>query len=386
MKRILFITPSLCQGGIEHSLVTMLNLLDKTKYQITVFTYHEDLSLLPLIPKEVEFINDRQMPHYFRKPKAICFTLLKIISKKLRINSLNQRITEKLKTYIHNQKAMHPAKDIFKGRSFDTIVSNAIGICTEMALYINASNRIVFYHASIDMHHELLTKIFPEFNRIVAVSAGVKDMLSENYPHVSDKIFVLENYVDSQIIINKANESLKNIDSFENKLVLCTCGRFSSEKGFDMAVESANILKKHNIDFIWYFVGDGSERSKIDALIDKYDLSDNIVITGYTDNPFPYIKACDIYIQPSYHESYGRTIKEAQILNKPIVSTNTVGGRTVLKDGELGVLTSIDSEGLAEGIISLSDRIKDGFCYNVYSDEQNIAEKTEFIDKLVSLL
>ncbi|MBQ9375180.1 MAG: hypothetical protein IJU04_02425, partial [Ruminococcus sp.] len=238
-KKVLFITPSLCQGGIEHSLVTMLNLLDKEKYQLTVFTYREDITLLPLLPKEVEFINITQSPHYFRKPKAIALNAVKILSGKLKLKRINQKATLKLKEYIHNQKVKNPAKTVFKNRSFDTIVSNAIGLPTEMGLYIKADNRIVFYRASIDMHHELLTQLFPKYDRIVAVSNGVKDMLSDNYPHFKDKIFVLENYVDSQQIIAKANEMLQIDVSNDDKLILCTCGRFSEEKGFDMAVECA---------------------------------------------------------------------------------------------------------------------------------------------------
>ena len=54
-KKVLFITPSLCQGGIEHSLITMLKLIDKTKYDLTLFTYRKDMSLLPLVPKGVPF-------------------------------------------------------------------------------------------------------------------------------------------------------------------------------------------------------------------------------------------------------------------------------------------------------------------------------------------
>lgn len=386
-KKILFITPSLCQGGIEHSLITMLNLLDKTKYEITLFIYIKDLSLLPLVPEEVKVIIDDDHNHYFRRPKALFNNLLKNTFRLLKNQKEYDKYTERLRKYIHEQKVKHPAKDYFEKEYYDIVVSYAIGICTEMALYITANNKIVFYHASVDMHHDLLCDIFPKYNRIVAVSDGVKAMLCENYPHVADKIFVLENYVDSQLIINKSNEPLPNNVTIDNKkLNLCTCGRFSEEKGFDMAVECAKRLKSKNLNFVWYFVGDGSEREKVDSLIEKYDLAENILITGYTDNPFPYIKACDIYVQPSYHESYGRTIKEAQILNKPIVSTDTVGGKTILKNGELGVLTSIDAASLSEGIISLSDRIKDGFSFNAYTDEDNKAEKQKFVGLLESLL
>lgn len=381
-KKVLFITPSLCQGGIEHSLITALKYLDKNKYDITLFTYREDLSLLPLVPKEVRVVTDKEKPHYYRKPKALFYNGLSIIAKKLKAKSFSEKISEKLRKYIHKQKVMHPAKDIFNNVKFDVVVSNAIGICTEMALCFKNSKYYVFYHSSMDMHHEMLEKVFPKYNGIIAVSEGVKSMLCTNYSAVSDKVIVIHNYVDAQQIIDKANDKIY-ID--KNKLIFCTCGRLSEEKGFDLAVESANLLKQKGIDFIWYFVGDGDERGKVENLMDKYNLSKNIKITGYSDNPFLYIKACDIYIQPSYHESFGRTIKEAVILGKVVVSTDTFGGHTVLEDGRYGEIVPINPESIAQGILDAIEKEKQGL-YQKYNTEANEKEKSLYVKQLTELL
>jgi len=381
-KKVLFITPSLCQGGIEHSLITMLKILDKTKYDITLFTYCNDLALLPLVPKEVKTIHNNSQPHCYRKPKAIFYNGIKLVTQKLKLNGVNEKVSEKLKNYVHQQKAKHPSKDIIKNQKFDIVISYAIGICTEMALYFKADKYYAFFHSSVDLHHEMLEKIFPSYNKIVAVSDGVKEMLTESYPHVRDKIVVLKNYVDAQKIIDK---SIEKINIKNNKLVLCTCGRLSSEKGFDLAVESASILKQKGIDFIWYFVGDGNERNKIESLINKYKLSDFIKITGYVENPYPYIKACDIYIQPSYHESFGLTIKEAVILGKTVVSTDTVGGNTVLEDGKYGEIVPISANGIAQGILTAQNKAQEDL-YDKYDIRLNKEEKNKFITQLEDVL
>lgn len=381
-KKVLFIIPTLCQGGIEHSLITMLDLLDKTKYDITLFTYHNDLELLPLVPKEIRTIHDESKPHYYRKPKAILYSGLKIISQMFKLKKLNCKVSDNLRNYIHQQKAKYPSNNIFKNQKFDIVISYAIGICTEMAIYFNAERYYVFFHSSVDLHHEMLEKVFPSYNKIVSVSDGVKEMLTESYPHVSDKIVVLKNYVDAQKIIDKSNECIKIKD---DKLVLCTCGRLSSEKGFDLAVESANILRQKGIDFIWYFVGDGYEREQVEKLINEYKLNAYIKITGYVENPYPYIKACDIYIQPSYHESFGLTIKEAIILNKTVVSTDTVGGHTVLEDGKYGEIVPISAEGIAQGVLTAQSKAKQGL-YKKYDTSLNDEEKNKYISQLEDVL
>ena len=71
-KKVLFITPSLCQGGLEHSLITMLTLLDENKYDMYLYTYGDDLSLLPLVPQYVHLKNDLNNKHYNRNPEAMC--------------------------------------------------------------------------------------------------------------------------------------------------------------------------------------------------------------------------------------------------------------------------------------------------------------------------
>ena len=374
-KKILFITPSLCQGGIEHSLIVALKLLDQNKYDLYLYTYNDDLTLLPLVPNGVKVYNDALNKHYQRKPKAIVLKLLSMVFK----DSVYQ---DKLRDYIHRQKAEQPKK-YYRNTEFDVVIAYAIGMATEMAANIEANKHLVFFHSSKDLHHNLLVKLFPKFDGIVAVSPGVKDMLCSSYDGIEEKVFVLENYVNADEIIEKADEFI--VSNPDGKLVLATCGRLSAEKGFDLAVESANLLNQKGIDFIWYFIGDGAERAKIEQLIEKYSLSEKIIITGYVDNPFPYIKNCDIYIQPSYHESFGLTIKEAVILGKPVVSTDTVGAHTVLENGKYGEIVPISPECLEKRIETAIEKNSQS-PYAVYDIKTNDFEKQKYIKEFEKVI
>ena len=385
-RKILFIIPTLCQGGLEHSLITALKLLDKSNYQITLLVMQQVLDLLPLVPTEVEVLIDKESPHYFRKPKAIWLNSVSKISGRIGKQSTQEKYSEQLKRYIHQQRAIHPAKDIVGKRDFDVVVSYAVGMCTETALYVKVKKRIVFFHSSLDVHHDLMTQLFPKFDTIVAVNDGVREMLCNSYTGISDKTFVIYNYVDAIKIIDKSKESI-NLEIHNSDYIIATCGRISKEKGFDLAVEAADYLKNQGIKFHWFFIGDGADRNKIEQTINEKGLNQYIEITGYKDNPYPYMAAADIYVQPSYEEAQPLVLLEAMVLGKPIVSTKTVGGNTILKGGEKGILTDFSGQAIAKGIMTLINNPDVYHSFeNLYTFEDNKKEKQIYIDKLNQLL
>ena len=169
---------------------------------------------------------------------------------------------------------------------------------------------------------------------------------------------------------------------------MCSCGRFSSVKGFDLAVEAAKILKEKQVQFLWFFVGDGPERASLEKLIEKYDLQEYIKLTGMQKNPYPYMNACDIYVQPSYQEAMPLTLIEAKRLNKPMITTATVGGRKLVADGVDGFICDTDAKSIAavvENLIkdkTIFENIKTNLISTDYSEEFN-KYKTQLYKLLV---
>ena len=382
-RKILFITPSLRQGGVEHSLVTNLRLLDPEKYDITLYLYQDMLDLLTEIPDYVKVIIGVDKTKYFRKPYCILCLLCYYLLYFCRFTKAANKVQSKMYAYIHQKKVEYPYKKYFKNDSFYTVISHSLHIGTEMGLLIPAKKYCFFMRSSDpNYHRKTAERTFDKYNVIVCVSSGVKTVMSEAFPEYAEKMVILENYVDADRVIKLADKEIPI--KKESGVTLSTCGRLSHEKGFDLAVEAAAILKEIGIDFHWYFIGDGDEHDNLESMIKSYQLQDSITITGFTDNPFSYIKHSDIYVQPSYEESYGRTIKEALILGKPIVSTDTVGARTVLRNGEYGQLVSITSQGIANGILEI---LRDNKAATVkYGLKTNKEEKAIFISSFEKLL
>ena len=114
-------------------------------------------------------------------------------------------------------------------------------------------------------------------------------------------------------------------------------------------------IRKKGIDLHWYIIGFGDD-TLIRQKIQEADMEDNVIILGKRANPYPYIKACDIYAQPSRYEGKSVTVREAQILCKPVVVTDYPTAKSQIQDGIDGVIVPMDNEGCAQGVV---DFIKD---------------------------
>ena len=177
-----------------------------------------------------------------------------------------------------------------------------------------------------------------------------------------------------------------SIDRFKKDIVLTSVVRVDKEKGADIIVDAALALKNKGFSFIWYIVGDGSDRALIEKQILDYDLSDYVFITGFQSNPYPYIKDCDIYVHPAYEESFGLAILEALILGKAVVSTDTMGAREVLGNGEYGLIVPINSFKVAESIEELINNQNLKRKYELCFQNNNRQERTVYEHEWTSLL
>lgn len=343
-RKVLFVVHQLNLGGVQKALISALNALDYSENEVTLYVRKSRMDLLPQVNHNVsKIIINQDTTKYYRKPYAIWLQLL------LKIK-YSQKTKQKLDDYIVSSQMKYEKEHYFSDDvEYDLAVSYIQSYTAKFVdENVKAKRKVMFYHGSTDEFHDVNEKVMQHFERIYCVSKGAQKAVQGFYPQFAEKIGCLENYVDAESVRQKANEFVPNYPM--DRLILCSCGRITSVKGYDLAVGAAEILKKNGLDFKWYFVGDGVDRPKIESIISEKQLAGFIEITGLQDNPYPYIKNCDIYVQPSYEESYGLTIIEAQILGKTIVSTATVGGQSIINDGENGVIADINAESIAQKI------------------------------------
>lgn len=221
---------------------------------------------------------------------------------------------------------------------------------------IHAKKKVVWIHGEMSFPQKTideLRKYYAGVDHYFFVSAPTRDAFTKHFPFAGERATVYHNPIDRQEIIEKAARpiSLSFSQQYSN---LLTVGRLSKEKGQDMVPAITRALLDCGLPVRWYLIGDGDLRKKLESLIREYQVEDNVFLLGTQTNPYGYMRACDIYVQPSYTEGYSTTICEAGILGKAIVGTKPSGGiREQISDGEDGLIVDASVEGLTEGIARL---------------------------------
>lgn len=131
---------------------------------------------------------------------------------------------------------------------------------------------------------------------------------------------------------------------------ILTIGRFSLPKRIESIPYICTEMERLGINFKWYIIGYGPDKDIQEAL-DKYNMRHRMILLGKKTNPYPYIKACDIYVQPSIYEGKSVTVREAQILYKPVVITNYPTAKSQVSSGLDGVIVPLDEQEIAKGIV-----------------------------------
>ena len=217
--------------------------------------------------------------------------------------------------------------------------------------------KVCFFHndySQIDIDINVEEQYVKKADLIVTISDACLESLKELFPKYNDKMIALQN-PSSPRLIKKMSEDFypKEYKKDDCSIKIISVGRLHPQKGYDMAVKAAHILKEKKIDFKWYVVGEGQERKSLEKEIAKYDLEDRFLLLGIRENPYPYICNADILIQPSRYEGKSVVLDEAKVLGIPIVVTNYNSVEDQIKNGINGLIVEMTPEGLSEGIEEL---------------------------------
>ena len=188
---------------------------------------------------------------------------------------------------------------------------------------------------------------------VVAVSEECKNTFLKYYPELGNKTIVIENILSEKYIRDEAEKLDVNKAMDLSNNVICSIGRFCEAKNFVNIPQVCRIILDKGIDIKWYLIGYGPDENKIRQAIKENNVEDNVIILGKKENPYPYIKACDIYVQPSKYEGKCVSVREAQILCKPVLITNYETAPSQVINGKDGIIVDLDNNSIAEGIIKI---------------------------------
>ena len=189
---------------------------------------------------------------------------------------------------------------------------------------------------------------------LVSISEKCTEGFLKVFPELKHKIIEIDNINAESLIQAQVNEhGAEDMETMEKEICLCSIGRFTRAKNFDNVPQIAKKMKECGIRFKWFLIGYGGEEQLIRDQIEKYGMEHDVIILGKRSNPYPYIKKCDLYIQPSRYEGKAVTVLEAQMLRKPVIITAFPSSESQLEDGVDGIIVPMDNDGCAKGIIDV---------------------------------
>lgn len=345
-KKIIFITQALWIGGIETALVNLLNNFDYDTYDVTCLIIQSSLELANRItPKCRIVVADRLQTVTFENKYRFSklYGLIQEPETSSRLRKYIWRILQFLFRALESQLYSNYIKKEFNNEHFDTAVIYTNRVSELAIKSINADRFITFFHHG-SFHREYHDMFgYKKAQKIIVVSESIKDQIEKAFPLYVSKIIVLHNIIDIDYIRKRAfEESVSFSDGFN----IVSCGRLHRDKGFDLAIEACKRLVDDGYTNLhWYVAGEGPESNNLRNLIKKYNISEHFHLLGVKSNPYPYMKAADIFVQPSRFEGYSLTIMEAQVLKLPLLVTRT-GGLSQITDNINGLLCDVSADSI----------------------------------------
>lgn len=396
-KKLLFIINTMGRAGAETALVTLLKKLDSMgEFDISLYTIIPRGELFASVPKNIHILNHRvscgsvlsmsgRTAIFFRTFYSFFYHLSGL---RLLPYMCRNIVLQKKSGHFQFDKLLWRllAEGVpEQNDNYDLAVAFIEGASAYyLAKKVRAAHKAAFIH--IDYNMAGYTPMMDQncydcADRIFAVSKEAGQKFIDAYPKYSDKVMLFRNILDKDEIARKAEMGCGFTDGFEG-IRLLTVGRLVYQKGYDIAIEALAQLIKCNYNVRWYVLGEGPQRKFLEHLIKKYKVSESFVLLGATDNPYPYIKQADIYVQATRFEGKSCAVEEAQILNKPIVASDCTGNREQIIPDYDGILFPLGTENLVNTLKRVLNNPNILKVFSLHTEEKTLI----FPDDLNNLL
>jgi len=388
-ESILIYGGPLMANGITTSFINLCNLIDKSKYTVTITfdpsavlledtrieQFHKlnrEIKVVPRFGKMLMTLEERELIGRFNSDRGLNGSEMWDIFEHAHQREFKRVFGYAKFNHIINFEGYTVFWSLLMGMKLNGVKSNAIYQHNDL-------------YAEYKMKYSYLKQTFESYrfyDKIVSVSEKTKEHnqnnLSANFNVESNKFIYCDNVQDIKNILEKSKENIE-IEShrkiFENKKVFINIGRLSPEKGHIKLINAFSKLHKKYPEVSLVNLGHGVLKNEIQVLIKTLKLTRNVFYLGQVSNPYSYLNASDCFILPSDHEGQPMTLLEALILEKPIIATDIVGNRSVLENRP-GLLVENSEEGVYRGML---DYIEGNY------KEENIFDDQEYNNSALNM-
>ena len=391
-KKILFIIGILDTGGVSKSMLSLLNVIDKEKYEVSLLMMNTSGAFSDQIPAGIRVLSDSRLTALtsgfsgikdlisFRKgigfhPLLAFLSLIRFVFSfidKSLAGVFLARISPKI-----------------TDESFDLIIDyNGQQDLYYMVDKLNGKQKITFFHSDYRKwryYEKADRKYFGKVDGIYTISEECVSALKEVFPEYTDKFHLMENITSPSLINKLADELIEPTLTKQHDFIIASLGYVSIGKGSELAVQVAKKLKEVGISFEWWFIGGVTNDWDYQGFVKKNGLEDNVKFLGVKANPYPYLKRADLYVHLSKFEGKSIALDEVKVLCKPVVVTNF---STVHDQFEDRVNASICEMTVEDATDKVTELIHNASLRQSYIDylKQHIVDNSNEIEKIYSLL
>ena len=360
---ILIFSQAMELGGVERSLLGLLDSIDYDRYDVDLFLIRHSGELMTHLNQKVNLLPE--IPQY--ASLAVPMTSL---LKKGQIGVLCGRLKGKLAARRFDKQ--HPGEKPsiaaltyshkYTLKTMPQITNKTYDLAISFLTphyYVRERAKARKYAAWIHTDYTALSfdrraelEMWSGYDTICGVSEQVSRGFQTSFPELAGKVRTIENILSKGLIDAQAREIQTEMKS-DGVVSLLSVGRFCDAKNFDNVPDICRRLVENGLDIKWYLIGYGGDEPLIHQMILKAGVQERVIILGKKDNPYPYMRDCDLYVQPSRYEGKAVTVREAQLLGKPVIITNYATSASQLEDGVDGVIVPMDNAGCAAGIAAL---------------------------------
>ena len=287
MTKIIFVGEYMLCGGVEKSLISLLNSIDNNKYDVTLMLLKKEGVLLPQIPDYVNVIEmdlpkDEINDILYGKTNALkiafknkkVFSFIKKFLRGIYLNVNSKSNEEKRVNYY--KMIDHKFKDF--PEQYDIAIDYmGYGLLNTfyVAKKIKANKKYTWVHfeplEGMD-DFKSFEYYLKYYNKIICVSKNIRSQLNTIMPNFNNKFNIFYNIVDYNQLYKESNLiSSVYENKYKGKIIL-SIGRLDKQKGFDIGLSSIEMLVKNNYDIKWYIIGEGSQRELLEKIIKEKKL------------------------------------------------------------------------------------------------------------------
>lgn len=333
-KRILFVIESLVGGGAEKVLLTVLQHIDRTKFDVTLTSIVGAGKYSEMAETLVDHKPIMSNPEKLSAFGKAWYTLKYKLVYRIFPVSLVYRL--------------------FIPKGYDFEIAFCEGLVTKLiaASTNRKAKKIAWVHTDLK-HYPWPQKIgvyknideerdaYGKYDNIIVVSKSAEKSFREIYG-LEETISTIYNPIDVEDIRNKAIIVKANKQDI---FTIITIGRFVYAKGYDILLKVINRLKNEGLVFKLQILGYGEQQNVFERYIQENNLTEFVEMLGFQYNPYAYLCQADLFVCSSRAEGYSLVIAEALALGIPVISTYCSGPNELLDEGKYGMLVENNEDG-----------------------------------------